>query len=220
MGISISERESSGNSSGYKIDGLAAEYGFGIPYADDGKYSAVFHYEKVKIDSISATRGTSTVPITVNGVVSTMTVATCTGNTTHCEFEDKHGRSFDLLLLKTSLVHDTRDSFSQPTDGYKLDIAGDIGLPVLDLRYYKLDMVHDHYYQARRCGRSRCGIFASVLALATATAATCIRFISAILWAAFPRCAASIPTPSAATRNRRPRHRRPVAGLRLLGGGD
>ena len=154
MGISISERESSGNSSGYKIDGLAAEYGFGIPYADDGKYSAVFHYEKVKIDSISATRGTSTVTMTTTvGTVTTtttMTVATCTGNTTHCEFEDKHGRSFDLLLLKTSLVHDTRDSFSQPTDGYKLDIAGDIGLPVLDLRYYKLDMVHDHYYQARR----------------------------------------------------------------------
>ncbi len=122
LGLSIAERESTGESSGYSIDGYSAEYGYGIPYADNGKYSAVFSYEKINVNSVSSQ---------------------------YQDFADKHGNSSDLALLKTSLVHDTRDSAQSPTSGYRIDASSEIGLPVFDLQYYKVDYVHDYYYQAR-----------------------------------------------------------------------
>lgn len=120
---SIADRESSENSANYEIDGLDVEYGYGIPYADDGKYNLFFSYEKINIDSVSFE---------------------------YQDFEDKHGGKLDVLLMKAGLVHDTRDSFQQPTDGQRIDISADTGLPVLDLRYYKVDYEHDAYYQSDR----------------------------------------------------------------------
>ena len=122
LGASIADRESSGNSSAYSIDGLSAEYGYGVPYADDGKYDVVISYEKIRVGSA----GIYTV------------------------FIDKHGTNLDLLLLKTGVVHDTRDSFQQPTDGQRIDFSADVGLPILDLRYYKADYEHDYYIQSAR----------------------------------------------------------------------
>lgn len=122
IGLSIAEQESSGESSAYDIDGFTADYGYGIPYADDGKYSAIFAYEKIDINSVAAV---------------------------YQDFEDAHGTSLDSLLLRAGLTHDTRDSFQQPTDGYRAEFSSEIGLPLLDLRYYRADYEHDYYYQAR-----------------------------------------------------------------------
>ena len=122
IGMSIAERESSGQSSGYNVDGFSADYGYGIPYADNGKYDAVFAYEKVKINSISSV---------------------------YQDFRDEHGTSLDLLVLRTGLTHDTRDSFQQPTDGYRIESSYKLGLPLLDLRYYRFDYLHDVYHQSR-----------------------------------------------------------------------
>ena len=122
IGVSISERESSGESSAYNIDGLTADYGYGIPYTDDGKYSAIVVYEKIKVNNVASV---------------------------YQDFEDTHGNNLDILLLRAGLTHDTRDSFQQPTDGHLIDVSSKIGLPLLDLRYYRLDYEHDYYYQAR-----------------------------------------------------------------------
>ncbi len=123
INMSIAERESSGESSGYNIDGFTTDYGYGIPYGDDGKYNATFAYEKTKINSVSSV---------------------------YREFDEKHGRDLDVLLLRVGLTHDTRDSFQQPTDGYKVEVSSETGLPLLDLRYYRADVVYDYYYQTRR----------------------------------------------------------------------
>ena len=125
MGISIAERESSGESSAYNIDGITADYGYGIPYADDGKYNARFVYEKIDIQSASSSVEE------------------------YQDFITEHGEQLDLLLLRAGLTHDTRDSFQQPTDGYRAEFSTEIGLPVLDLRYYRVSYLHDVYYQAR-----------------------------------------------------------------------
>ena len=155
IGASIAERESSGESSAYNIDGFTADYGYGVPYADDGKYSAIFAYEKVEVNSISCPRGDIPAVTEVNnGVTMTVTppmfdVPTSSANLTHCDFEDAHGLNLDALLLRLGLTHDTRDSFQQPTDGYRAEFSSEIGIPLLDLSYYRMDYEHDYYYQAR-----------------------------------------------------------------------
>ena len=122
VGMSIADRESSSNSSGYNIDGISAEYGYGIPYADDGKYDMKFVYEKIKINSVDQV---------------------------YNNFRDKHGSNLDVLLLRTGFLHDTRDSPQQPTIGYRFDVSSEIGLPVLDLRYYRVNLLTDYYKQTR-----------------------------------------------------------------------
>ncbi|MBE8158508.1 MAG: BamA/TamA family outer membrane protein, partial [Betaproteobacteria bacterium] len=66
------------------------------------------------------------------------------------KFLEKHGSNFDLLKLKMGLVHDTRDSFQQPTDGQRVELNTNLGLPILDLSYYQADYEHDLYYQSDR----------------------------------------------------------------------
>ncbi|MGI9306316.1 MAG: outer membrane protein assembly factor BamA [Gammaproteobacteria bacterium] len=119
---SVADRSSSGNASSYSIDGTGVEYGYGIPYADDGKYNAFFAYEKIEVASISS------VPA-------------------YQAFIDKHGRNLKVLSFKPGIDHDTRDSLQQATDGQRINFSADFGLPLLDLKYYKADYEHDFYWQ-------------------------------------------------------------------------
>lgn len=121
VGVSISEQESASNSSSYNIDGFSARYGYAIPYADDGKYDVNLVYEKIKINSVAAP---------------------------YRPFQEKHGNDLDLLLLRGGLTHDTRNSSQYPTDGFRAAVSGEIGLPILDLKYYQINYLHDYYYEA------------------------------------------------------------------------
>lgn len=125
IAVSASDRESSGSSSGYSIRGLSGEYGYGIPYSDDGKYRLFFVGEKIRVNSVSSV---------------------------YAEFRDRYGTNprLDTVLMRLGFEHDTRDSAQQPTDGWRSDLSVEAGLPVLDLQYYRANYVHDYYYQTRR----------------------------------------------------------------------
>ena len=118
-----SDIEAAGNAADYSIDSIGGEYGYGIPYADEGKYRILLKYDNIKINSLS---------------------------TVYMDFTNKHGDKIDTLLLDTQLSHDTRDSSQFPTDGQRINIDVELGLPILDLQYYYANYAHDYYYQTRR----------------------------------------------------------------------
>lgn len=124
MALSFGESDAGEDSSNYSIDGYKGEFGFDYPFTDDGKYNVYLAYEQVDIKSVE------------NTVI-------------YQPFIDKHGRNFNSLLLESGLTYDTRNAFSTPTEGHRVEVRAEVALPLLELSYYHLDYQHDYYYTAR-----------------------------------------------------------------------
>ncbi len=63
------------------------------------------------------------------------------------QFVQQHGRSLQELLLTTRWSYSTLNRFIHPTDGFKLDLTGKIGLPLIDkfVEYGVVEMDLSHY---------------------------------------------------------------------------
>ncbi|WP_085277392.1 outer membrane protein assembly factor BamA [Pseudogulbenkiania subflava] len=64
----------------------------------------------------------------------------------YLDFVDKYGKSANTLLSTISWSRDTRDSALWPTRGAVLRAGVDIGLPGLDLQYYRLSHQQTWYF--------------------------------------------------------------------------
>ncbi len=65
-------------------------------------------------------------------------------------FRDSAGDQFTNLLLTASFARDTRNSRLLPDRGRLSSISTEIGLPILDLSYYKLRLRHQQFFPLAR----------------------------------------------------------------------
>ena len=120
IALNYSEEESDSDSSDYDTDGYKGEYGYDYPFTDDGIYNVYLAYERINVK-----------------------------NTENIEeyqkFIDVHGDSSDALLIESGLIYDTRDAANAPTDGERINLRSELGLPVLELQYFAINYLHDYY---------------------------------------------------------------------------
>jgi outer membrane protein insertion porin family len=121
-GFRFGEEQAAEDSSAYNIDGFSGEYGYVWPFADDGSYRLNLVYRRVNIKNAS---GLSTL---------------------YRRFVDKHGASFNSILLDGGFNYDTRNSASLPSAGQSFALNARFAPPGLELRYYFFDLTH-HWYK-------------------------------------------------------------------------
>ena len=122
IGLDYGETDAGDDTSAYSIDGYKGEYGFEFPFTDDGKYNLYLAYQQVNIDESD-------------------------NNDTYDEFIAEHSDSFDTLLLESGMTYDTRNNFSTPNSGIRIRLTGEAAVPLLELRYYRLNYTHDFYQE-------------------------------------------------------------------------
>ncbi|MGH8729340.1 MAG: outer membrane protein assembly factor BamA [Burkholderiales bacterium] len=61
-------------------------------------------------------------------------------------FVDEFGPNNSAVLGTVGFTRDRRNSLIYPTEGSLFRLSGEVGLPVADLRYYKLSYQHQYYY--------------------------------------------------------------------------
>ena len=132
IGLQIGGVDAGENTAAYNIDGFSSEYGYNIPYADDGKYRLYFAYQKAKVKKVDS----NYIKVADDPVRAAELF--------------REGNDLDLLLMRSGLSHDTRDSNYGATDGQLIKIDVEAGLPPLDIQYYKVDYKHDYYYDLKR----------------------------------------------------------------------
>ena len=125
MALDYGETDAGSDSSSYSIDGYKFEYGYVFPFTDDGKYNVYGAYQQVDINS----------PGSIHEA--------------YQDFIREYGSNFDTLLLLSGLTYDTRDAASVPTEGQRIQVDGELALPILRLEYYHVDYQHDYYYTFR-----------------------------------------------------------------------
>ena len=62
------------------------------------------------------------------------------------DFEQETGGTFDTLVVRLGWANDSRDSRLLPSRGSLTRIGGDVGTPVGDLEYYKLEFEHQNLF--------------------------------------------------------------------------
>jgi outer membrane protein insertion porin family len=66
------------------------------------------------------------------------------------DFVDEFGPNNSAILGTAGFTRDRRNSLIYPTEGTLLRVSGEVGLPVADLRYYKLSYQHQYYQPLTR----------------------------------------------------------------------
>lgn len=145
--LGYGENESAEGSADYKIDGYNATFGYGFPFVDDGKYFTRIAYKKTQLENPAGQ--CCVVPMT-SMVTDGETITTPPMTVAYRKFVEEHGTHYDIAELQFDLLYDTRDSSTLPTSGNRARLDSRIGVPLFDLRYYKLDYTHDYYKELRQ----------------------------------------------------------------------
>ncbi len=151
--LGYGENEAAEGSADYKIDGYNATFGYGFPFVDDGKYFVRIAYKKTQLENADGQCCiTQPMTITTTTTMMPMTPMTMTTRATvaYRKFVEEHGTDYDIAELQFDLLYDTRDSSTLPTGGNRSRLDSRVGVPLFDLRYYKLDYTHDYYKELRQ----------------------------------------------------------------------
>ncbi|HSH72783.1 MAG TPA: outer membrane protein assembly factor BamA [Methylophilaceae bacterium] len=113
----------------YKTSSYGVGVTFGMPLNERDSVSAglTFDYTSVDLDSTSPTR-----------------------YKLYCGSQTTLGCENNSLLLNLGWVHDTRDNVLFPNNGVLQRVSTEIGLPGLDLQYYKLEYKHSWYKEINK----------------------------------------------------------------------
>ena len=112
----------------YKTSSYGAGVSFGMPLNERDSVSAglTFDFTKVDLDSTSPTR-----------------------YKLYCGSQTSLGCENNTLMLNLGWAHDTRDNVLFPNNGVLQRVNAEIGLPGLDLEYYKLEYKHSWYKELK-----------------------------------------------------------------------
>jgi len=113
----------------YKTSSYGAGVSFGMPLNERDSVSAglTFDYTQVDLEATSPTR-----------------------YKLYCGSQTSLGCENNTLMLNLGWVHDTRDNVLFPNNGVLQRISTEIGLPGLDLQYYKLEYKHSWYKEINK----------------------------------------------------------------------
>lgn len=110
----------------YKTSSYGAGVNFGMPLNERDAVTAglTFDHTQVELDATSPTRFRL-----------------------YCGGTNSDGCVNNALMLNLGWTHDTRDNVLFPNNGVLQRISSEVGLPGLDLEYYKLEYRHSWYYE-------------------------------------------------------------------------
>ncbi|MFA6179446.1 MAG: outer membrane protein assembly factor BamA [Candidatus Methylopumilus sp.] len=113
----------------YKTSSYGAGVSFGMPLNERDSVSAglTFDYTQVDLEATSPTR-----------------------YKLYCGSQTSLGCENNTLMLNLGWVHDTRDNVLFPNNGVLQRISSEVGLPGLDLQYYKLEYKHSWYKEINK----------------------------------------------------------------------
>ncbi|OAM52984.1 outer membrane protein assembly factor BamA [Methylovorus sp. MM2] len=117
----------SGNIGSYSTSSYGTGVRFGVPLNERDSVGAGLTFDYTSVDL------TSSSPIQYRRY--------CNGNNSN----STDGCENNSLLLNLSWAHDTRDNVLFPNKGVYQRISSEIGLPGLDLQYYKIEYKHSWY---------------------------------------------------------------------------
>ncbi|MGZ8252171.1 MAG: outer membrane protein assembly factor BamA [Methylophilaceae bacterium] len=113
----------------YKTSSYGAGVSFGMPLNERDSVSAglTFDYTQVDLEATSPTR-----------------------YKLYCGSQTSLGCENNTLMLNLGWAHDTRDNVLFPNNGVLQRISTEVGLPGLDLQYYKLEYKHSWYKEINK----------------------------------------------------------------------
>lgn len=113
----------------YKTSSYGAGVSFGMPLNERDSVSAglTFDYTQVDLEASSPTR-----------------------YKLYCGSQSTLGCENNTLMLNLGWTHDTRDNVLFPNNGVLQRISTEVGLPGLDLQYYKLEYKHSWYKEINK----------------------------------------------------------------------